>query len=246
MIQLLRTKACPVGPLVTKSITYRAPYSSCSIATASFCRAAASNAERRTSDWAAVRPRDDAKTRALCRPRVVLWIQAVVSQFAYIDDRTFSIRQLHPILASRPIELFIRRCNSNACRKTSPSSFSLWAMHESSASKIASTWRQISRCRQNPGSLAKLYNWTRRDAEHPASLKTRWPQDRSRPPAKSLGIAVDKKPIDVECSQTTFNSLFGTWAAPYALNNMCDFCCLCGAGDGDRTRDVQLGKLTLN
>jgi hypothetical protein len=35
----------------------------------------------------------------------VLWIQAVVSQFAYIDDRTFSIRQLHPILASRRIEL---------------------------------------------------------------------------------------------------------------------------------------------
>jgi hypothetical protein len=36
----------------------------------------------------------------------VLWIQAVVSQFAYIDDRTFSIRQLHPILASRRIELY--------------------------------------------------------------------------------------------------------------------------------------------
>lgn len=176
MIQLLRTKACPVGPLATKSITYRAPYSSCSIATASFCRAAASSAERRTSDWAAVRPRDDAKDTSFVPTEAVLWIQAVVSQFAYIDDRTFSIRQLHPILASRRIELY-RHCNSNACRKTSPSSFSLWAIHESSASKIASTWREISRCRQNPGSLAKLCNWTRRDAAHPhryrpAGLKT--------------------------------------------------------------------------
>jgi hypothetical protein len=69
--------------------------------------------------------------------QAVRWIQAVVSQFAYIDDRTFSIRQLHPILASRRIELY--RIALLCLPRTSPSSFSLWAIHESSASKIAST-----------------------------------------------------------------------------------------------------------
>jgi predicted transport protein len=48
--------------------------------------------------------------------------------------------------------------------------------------------------------------------------------------------------VQPNCSHKAFNSLFGASAAPHPFRNVRDFFNLCGAGDGDRTRDVQLGK----
>jgi hypothetical protein len=86
MIQVLRTIPVPLGPLISKSITYRSPNRSWATGVALPLAAARSSATRNKSAFLAVNPSTAEKTRALCFPRG--WCSARQYSVSFVRSTT--------------------------------------------------------------------------------------------------------------------------------------------------------------